>query len=248
MSRISTGVIILLVTPIWLCGAIFRSILRGPSIDSGDPREINVYQTTPAIRRPSVRRKSSSDCRKVWKGPHKTSFSHEAFQDLKIGRIGDQREAVIEEYEKLLANYPHSAAFLYLAAHAEYSRNTKRAIEDLEQALLLAPKFGLPHLLLAEIYSASAFSDPAKVTQHLDRFFRSLPVECPHFPGFAMEQGPGTDQPDCNARSQSTRRPNRCGGGSDIPDSMDFGGSFREVRQPGRESEANFAGCGLAAR
>jgi len=120
--------------------------------------------------------------RKSLEGTPEDIFLHEAYQDLKIGPIGDQREALIEEYEKLVAKYPHNPVFLYLAARAQYSRNTKRSIEDLEQALVLVPKFGLPHLLLAQIYSASAFANPAKVAQHLDRFSILCPSSVRVFP------------------------------------------------------------------
>jgi thiol-disulfide isomerase/thioredoxin len=181
MSRISTGVIILLVTPIGAAAQFSAQSCEAPQ----STREILAKLRLPEDPRKPAAERKAQELERLQKGLERAPqdiFLHEAFQDLKIGRIGDQREAVIEEYEKLLANYPHSAAFLYLAAHAEYSRNTKRAIEDLEQALLLAPKFGLPHLLLAEIYSASAFSDPAKVAQHLDRFSDLCPSSVQIFP------------------------------------------------------------------
>ncbi|HKV62975.1 MAG TPA: hypothetical protein VJO16_13745 [Candidatus Acidoferrum sp.] len=181
MRRISIGVIILLVTPIGSAAHFSAQSCEAPQSTG----EILAKSRVPEDpRKPAAERKALEleQVRKGLEGAPEDIFLHEAFQDLKIGRIGDQREAVIEEYEKLLAKYPHSPAFLYLAARAEYSRNTKRAIEDLEQALLLAPKFGLPHLLLAQIYSASAFSDPPKVAQHLDRFSDLCPSSVRIFP------------------------------------------------------------------
>lgn len=107
---------------------------------------------------------------------------NEAYQDLQIGRIGDGRAALMAEYDQLLAEHPDSPVFLYLAARAEYSRNTKQAIERLERALALSPEFGRPHLLLAQIYSARAFADPPKVAEHLDLFSKLCPSSVSVFP------------------------------------------------------------------
>jgi thiol-disulfide isomerase/thioredoxin len=107
---------------------------------------------------------------------------NEAYQDLQIGRIGDERAALIAEYDQLLVKHPSSPVFLYLAARADYSRSTKQAIERLERALALSPEFGRPHLLLAQIYSAQAFADPAKVAEHLDLFSKLCPSSVSVFP------------------------------------------------------------------
>jgi thiol-disulfide isomerase/thioredoxin len=181
MSRMSIGVIILLVTPISSAAQLTTQSCEAPQ----STRDILAKLLIPEDpRKPAAERKAQKleQLQKGLEGDPEDIFLHEAYQDLRIGRIGDQRGAVIEEYEQLLAKYPHSATFLYLAARAEYSLNTKRAIENLEQALLLAPKFGLPHLLLAQIHFAPAFSDSAKVTQHLDRFSDLCPSSVRIFP------------------------------------------------------------------
>lgn len=181
MSRISIGFIILLVMPIGSAAQFSAQSCEAPQ----STREILEKLRIPEDpRKPAAERKAQKleQLQKGLEGAPENIFLHEVYQDLKIGRIGDQREAVIEEYEKLLAKYPHDPVFLYLAARAQYSLDTKRAIEYLEQALLLAPKFGLPHLLLAQIYSASAFSDPAKVAQYLDRFSDLCPSSVRIFP------------------------------------------------------------------
>jgi thiol-disulfide isomerase/thioredoxin len=181
MSRIPIGVIILLVTPIGSTAQFSAQSCEAPQ----STREILAKIRTPEDpRKPAAERKALEleQVRIGLEGAPEDISLHEAYQDLKIGQIGDRREALIEEYEKLLAKYPHSSVFLYLGARAQDSLNTQRAIEDLEQALLLAPKFGLPHLLLAQIYSASAFSDPVKVAQHLDRFSDLCPWSVRIFP------------------------------------------------------------------
>jgi thiol-disulfide isomerase/thioredoxin len=107
---------------------------------------------------------------------------NEEYQDVQIGVIGDGREGVIKEYEERLAKSPQDPILLYLAARALYSWNTKQAMSDLEQALKISPLFGFPHLLLARIYSAPAFSNPAKVAGHLDRYFELCPTTVGVFP------------------------------------------------------------------
>lgn len=99
-------------------------------------------------------------------------FLHEAYQRLKLGSLEIGRHALIQEYEALLAAHPRSAAYLYLATNAEMGQKTKDAIANLEQALQVAPSFGLPHELLAEIYSSTVpgYSDPAKVASHMDAY------------------------------------------------------------------------------
>jgi thiol-disulfide isomerase/thioredoxin len=181
MSRISIGFITLLVMPISCAAQFSAQSCEAPQ----STREVLAKLLIPEDpRKPAAERKALEleQVRKGLEGAPEDIFLHEAYQDLEIGWIGDQREAVIEEYDKLLSKHPRSPGVLYLAARAQYSRNTKRAIENLEQALLLAPKFGLPHLLLAQIYSASAFSDPAQVAQHLDRFSDLCPSSVRVFP------------------------------------------------------------------
>jgi len=95
---------------------------------------------------------------------------------VRISQIGDEREAVIAEYEARLAKDPQNPVLLYLAARAEYSQKTPQAIANLKQAIKIAPSFGLPFLLLAQIYSAPAFADPAKVAQSLDHFGELCPT------------------------------------------------------------------------
>src|ERR1700694_75631 len=140
MSRISISAIILLVTPIGSAAQFSAQSCEAPQ----STREILAKLSVPEDpRKPAAERKALElkQVQKGLEGAPEDIFLHEAYQDLKIGRIGDQREAVIEEYEKLLAKYPQSPGLLYLAARAQFSLNTKRAIEDLEQALILAPKF-----------------------------------------------------------------------------------------------------------
>lgn len=109
-------------------------------------------------------------------------FLHEEYQHVRMGRMEADRPQVMEEYEKLLAQHPEDAVYLYLAARAEAGRNTAQSITRLEQAIERAPKFGLPELLLAQIYSAPSHADAARVKQHLDRFEAVCPESVRAFP------------------------------------------------------------------
>ena len=109
-------------------------------------------------------------------------FLHEAYQRVRIAGREADRPPVMEEYEKLLAAHPDDPAYLYLAAAAELGRNTTQAIARLERAIERSPSFGLPHLLLAQVYSAPSHDDPAKVKQQLERFASACPESIRAFP------------------------------------------------------------------
>ncbi len=111
----------------------------------------------------------------------KDVFLHEAYQRVRINGVESNRESVITEYESLLAKSPRDSVFLYLAANAQVGHKTRDAIANLERAIELAPSFGLPHLLLAEIYSAKAYRDEAQVARHTDRFAEVCPASVRSF-------------------------------------------------------------------
>jgi len=111
----------------------------------------------------------------------KDVFLHEAYQRVRIAGLEINRESVIAEYESLLAKNPRDPVFLYLAANAQVGRKTKEAIANLERSIVLAPSFGMPHLLLAEIYSANAYRDDAQVARHADRFAELCPASVRSF-------------------------------------------------------------------
>src|ERR1017187_2393273 len=110
-------------------------------------------------------------------------FLHEGYQRIRIGGMEADRPPVIEEYEKLLAQHPDDPVYLYLAASAQLGVDTTQSISRLERAIERSPSFGLPHLLLAQIYSASSHADPVKVQQHLERFESACPESVRAFPG-----------------------------------------------------------------
>ena len=101
---------------------------------------------------------------------------HEAYQAVRLDELEINRAAVVAEYEQLLARNPCDPVFLYLAANAQTGRKTKDAIANLERAIELAPDFGLPHLLLAQIYSARAYENTPGVNRHLQRFALLCPM------------------------------------------------------------------------
>lgn len=112
----------------------------------------------------------------------KDVFLHEAYQRAQIAGVEIDRGLVIQEYEALQAKNPRDPVFLYLAANAQIGHKTKDAIANLKMAIDVAPSFGLPHLLLAEIDSARAYSDAAEVVRHTDRFAEVCPASVRSFP------------------------------------------------------------------
>jgi thiol-disulfide isomerase/thioredoxin len=109
-------------------------------------------------------------------------FLHEEYQRIRIGGMEADRPGVIEEYEKLLAQHPDDPVYLYLAALAQVGRNTMQAISRLERAIERSPSFGLPHLLLAQVYSGSSSPDPTKAKQHINQFESACPESVRAFP------------------------------------------------------------------
>ena len=101
---------------------------------------------------------------------------HEAYQKVRLGGMEVNRPDLIAEYQQLLAKHLNDSSFLYLAAEAQMGRKTKEAIANLKRAIDLAPSFGLPHLLLAQIYLASAYENTAEAYRHLDRFAELCPT------------------------------------------------------------------------
>src|SRR6516162_10208098 len=101
---------------------------------------------------------------------------HEAYQKVRLDGVEVNRPDLITEYEQLLAKQPNDSGFLYLAAEAQMGRKTKEAIANLERAIEVAPSFGLPHLLLAQIYFAHAYENTAEATRHLERFAELCPT------------------------------------------------------------------------
>ena len=100
---------------------------------------------------------------------------HEAYQNVRLAGMEYNRGTLIAEYAQLLAKNPRDPVFLYLAANAQTGRDTKEAIAKLNRALELAPDFGLPHLLLARIYSARAYENTDRADRHLERFAALCP-------------------------------------------------------------------------
>jgi thiol-disulfide isomerase/thioredoxin len=109
-------------------------------------------------------------------------YLHEEYQRIRIAGMEADRPSVIEEYEKLLTQHPDDPVYLYLAAAAQVGRDTPQSVARLERAIELSPSFGLPHLLLSQIYSAPAHADPAKVRQHLEAFESVCPGSVRAFP------------------------------------------------------------------
>jgi tetratricopeptide (TPR) repeat protein len=101
---------------------------------------------------------------------------HEAYQNARLGGMEINRPDLIAEYDQLLAKHPNDPVFLYLAAEAQMGRQTKEAIANLQRAIELSPGFGLPHLLLAQIYFSHAYENPPEVNRQLGRFAELCPA------------------------------------------------------------------------
>jgi tetratricopeptide (TPR) repeat protein len=101
---------------------------------------------------------------------------HEAYQNVRLGGMEINRPDLIAEYEQLLAKHLNDPIFLYLAAEARMGRKTEEAIANLHRAIELSPSFGLPHLLLAQIYFSHAYENTTEGNRQLGRFAESCPV------------------------------------------------------------------------
>ena len=101
---------------------------------------------------------------------------HEAYQNARLGGMEINRPDSIAEYEQLLAKHANDSVFLYLAAEAQMGRKTKAAIANLQRAIERSPGFGLPHLLLAQIYFSRAYENTAEVNRQLGRFAELCPA------------------------------------------------------------------------
>jgi thiol-disulfide isomerase/thioredoxin len=101
---------------------------------------------------------------------------HEAYQNALLGGMEINRPELIAEYDQLLAKYPNDPVFLYLAAEAQMGRKTKEAIANLLHGIELSPGFGLPHLLLAQIYFSHAYENTPEANRQLGRFAELCPA------------------------------------------------------------------------
>jgi len=101
---------------------------------------------------------------------------HESYQNARLGGMEINRPDLIAEYDQLLAKHPNDPVFLYLAAEAQMGRKTKEAIANLQRAIELSPGFGLPHLLLAQIYFSHAYENTPEVNRQLGRFAELCPA------------------------------------------------------------------------
>jgi thiol-disulfide isomerase/thioredoxin len=108
-------------------------------------------------------------------------FLLKMYQDVEIGPHSFGRSEAIKKYEALLRQHPDDPIYLYLAARAQFSHNTKQAIDYLQQSIAKAPQFAWPRLLLAEIYQSESFSNPAQSRANLEAFEKMCPSNLDSF-------------------------------------------------------------------
>lgn len=140
---------------------------QGCDPDASTRKVVEQLEVPDDLRLPAAERQNQKIAvlRRALARSPKDVFLHEAYQRVRIAGLESNRESVIAEYENLLTKNQRDPVFLYLAANAQVGHKTKEAIANLERAIEAAPSFGLPHLLLAEIYSAKAYSDDAQVAR-----------------------------------------------------------------------------------
>jgi tetratricopeptide (TPR) repeat protein len=114
--------------------------------------------------------------RKALAGAPSDIALHEVYQNTRLGGMEINRLDLITEYDRLLAEYPNDPVFLYLAAEVQMGRKTKEAMVNLQRAIELSPRFGLPHFLLAQIYLSHAYENTPEVTRQLGRFAELCPA------------------------------------------------------------------------
>ena len=168
-------ILLLAVLPVWP---------QGCSPDPSTQKVLQRLDVPDDLRLPAAERQNQklAVLRQALATWPKDVFLHEAYQRVRIAGLEINRDSVIAEYENLLAKNPRDPVFLYLAANAQAGHKTKEAIANLERAIKGAPSFGLPHLLLAEIYSADAYRDDAEVTGQADQFAEVCPASVRSFP------------------------------------------------------------------
>jgi thiol-disulfide isomerase/thioredoxin len=170
---------------LFVCLAVVSTLVAQTCAPSGP-----VLRTLEDLQAPDDMRLSAADrkaqkieiLRKALKTSPNDVFLHEEYQRIRIAGMEADGPPVIEEYEKILALHPDDPVYLYLAAAAQLGRDTPQSVARLEHAIQRSPSFGLPHLLLAQIYSASAYADSAKVRQHLEGFESVCPESVRAFP------------------------------------------------------------------
>jgi hypothetical protein len=86
-----------------------------------------------------------------------------------------EREKMIEEYKAKLAHNPEDPRLAYLYGLTLIGRQSGESINLFTTALEKDPEFPLPHVPLADIYSAPAFLDKSKTLAHLKAFLETCP-------------------------------------------------------------------------
>jgi hypothetical protein len=101
-------------------------------------------------------------------------FVHRAFIDIKERAVN--RDELIAEYKARHEQDPANVRLAYLYGLTLVGRETPEAIKVLTAVLNSDPKFALPHLELATIYSSRAFLDKSETTSHLKAFLEACPA------------------------------------------------------------------------
>jgi len=87
-----------------------------------------------------------------------------------------ERQKIIEEYKRKLAESGGSARMGYLYGLTLIGRQSAESIKLLESALQKDPKFPWPHLGLVELYATPAFQDRVKADTRIKAFLDACPA------------------------------------------------------------------------
>jgi thiol-disulfide isomerase/thioredoxin len=171
-------------TAFWIALAAAPSLYPQCGPSAATLNILDQLQTPDDMRLPAADRLAQrlAIVRKALTAAPNDVFLHEAYQRVRIAGHEADRPPVMEEYEKLLSARPDDPIYLYLAAYAQLGRNTPQAVQRLQRVIERAPSFGPPHLLLAQVYAVTAYDDPAKVKQEMERFATACPDSLRAFP------------------------------------------------------------------
>jgi thiol-disulfide isomerase/thioredoxin len=97
------------------------------------------------------------------------------YVDARNSGFDSDKDALIAEYRAQMERRPTDPAAAYLYARLIIGRNTKEAIEKMENLISNSPDFPQPYIGLAQIYAYPNFRDAAKSKENLKKWMSKCP-------------------------------------------------------------------------